>query len=97
MNHFLCKNRKNGKPASIVWFLLLMLLAAGGCSVHNSPDAPEQLILLHGLGRKGHAMFLLQKRIREAGYEAHSIEYASLQEPLDVILEMDWFRFEVQK
>jgi len=87
MNRLFRNNRKNGKPAIIVGFRLWMLLAAGGCSYHDNPDAPEQVILLHGLGRKGHAMFLLQKRICEAGYEAHSIEYASLQEPPEVILE----------
>jgi hypothetical protein len=71
----------------LILFLYAMMLASGGCSFHNNQDAPEQVVLLHGLGRKGGAMFVLQKRIREAGYQTHSIEYASLQEPPDVILE----------
>jgi pimeloyl-ACP methyl ester carboxylesterase len=82
------KNAANIKIFSLgFWFISLIMLAASGCSIHNNPDSTEQVILLHGLGRKGHAMFLLQKRIREAGYEAHSIEYASLQEPPEVLLE----------
>jgi pimeloyl-ACP methyl ester carboxylesterase len=82
------KNAANIKIFSLgFWFISLIMLAACGCSIHNNPDSTEQVILLHGLGRKGQAMFLLQKRIREAGYEAHSIEYASLQEPPEVLLE----------
>jgi len=81
------KNNKIGSLAAAVWFLGSLVLVIGGCSPPNKPDAAEQVILLHGLGRQGSAMFLLQKRIRDAGYEAHSIEYASLQEPPEVILE----------
>jgi len=86
------KIRKKNKPtvavlSMSVWFIAFILLATGGCSYHHNPDAPEQVVLLHGFGRKGNAMFLLQKRLRNAGYKAHSIEYASLQESPDVILE----------
>jgi pimeloyl-ACP methyl ester carboxylesterase len=70
-----------------VGLLYFMIISVGGCSFHSYPDAPEQVVLLHGLGRSGNAMFLLQKRIRDAGYETYSIEYASLQEPPEVILE----------
>ena len=65
----------------------ILLIIIGSCLLPNKPDAQEQVVLLHGFGRQGNAMFLLQKRIREAGFTAHSIEYASLQEPPDVILE----------
>ena len=74
-----------GSPGACLLGILLILM--GSCSFYNSPDAQEQVVLLHGFGRQGNAMFLLQKRLRGAGYKAHSIEYASLQEPPDVILE----------
>lgn len=81
------KRKKINRLAAGMWLLSLLVVTIGGCSLPNKQDAAEQVVLLHGLGRKGNAMFLLQKRIREAGYEAHSIEYASLQEPPEVILE----------
>jgi len=73
--------------ATGAWLLGFLLILAGGCSLQNQHDSTEQVVLLHGLGRTGTAMFLLQKRIRDAGFATHSIEYASLQEPPDVILE----------
>ena len=81
------KRKKINRLAAGMWLLSLLVVTIGGCSLPNKQDAAEQVVLLHGLGRKGSAMFLLQKRIREAGYEVHSIEYASLQEPPEVILE----------
>lgn len=81
------KRAKIGFLAAGTWVLGFLVIIIAGCSLHNIHDSTEQVVLLHGLGRRGNAMFLLQKRIREAGYEAHSIEYASLQEPPDVILE----------
>ena len=81
------KMTKIGRLAAVAWLLGSLVLMVGGCSPPNKHDAAEQVILLHGLGRQGSAMFLLQKRIRDAGYEAHSIEYESLQEPPEVILE----------
>jgi len=86
MGH-LKKRKKISCLAACAWLLSFLVVTIGGCSLPNKQDAAEQVILLHGLGRKGNAMFLLQKRIREAGYEAHSIAYASLKEPPDVILE----------
>ena len=81
------KRTKIGCLAAVAWLLGPLVLMIGGCSPPNKQDAAEKVILLHGLGRQGSAMFLLQKRIRETGYEAHSIEYESLQEPPEVILE----------
>jgi len=80
------KSKKIDCLAVAAWLLGSLVLVIGGCSLPNKHDSAEQVILLHGLGRQGSAMFLLQKRIRDAGYEAHSIEYASLQAPPDVIL-----------
>ena len=70
-----------------MWLLGLLAILAGSCTHHNQNVQAEQVVLLHGFGRQGTAMFLLQKRIRDAGFEAHSIEYASVQDPPDVILE----------
>ena len=81
------KRKKINRLAAGTWLLGFLVVTIWGCSLPNKNDAAEQVILLHGLGRGGNAMFLLQKRIREAGYEAHSIEYASLQEQPDIILE----------
>jgi pimeloyl-ACP methyl ester carboxylesterase len=81
------KRNKKGCLAAGAWLLSLLVITMGGCSLQSKPDAAEQVILLHGLGRSSNAMFLLQKRIRDAGYEAHSIEYESLQEPPEIILE----------
>jgi pimeloyl-ACP methyl ester carboxylesterase len=81
------KKSKNYCLASGAWLLGFLLILAGGCSLQNQHVSAEQVVLLHGLGRSSTAMFLLQKRIRDAGFETHSIEYASLQEPPEVILE----------
>ena len=72
---------------SAAGLVIILFMLIGSCSLYNNPDAKEQVVLLHGFGRQGNAMFLLQKRIRDAGFKAHSIEYASMQDPPDVILE----------
>ena len=68
--------------------LLALMLGLGGCkSVYEFSNPPrEQVILLHGLGRTDRAMFFLQKRISEAGYTTHNIEYRSLKDTPDVII-----------
>ena len=81
------KSKKIRCLAAGAWLLSFLVVSIGGCSPPSKQDAAEQVILLHGLGRHGSAMFLLQKRLRDAGYEAHSIEYASLKEQPDIILE----------
>ena len=81
------KKSKIGGFETGVWLLGLLLIIIAGCSLQNQHDSAEQVVLLHGLGRTGNAMFLIKKRIRDAGFETHSIDYASLQEPPDVILE----------
>ena len=81
------KKSKFGCSAAYAWLLGLLLIITGGCSLQNHQDSAEQVVLLHGLGRTGNAMFLLKKRIRDAGFETHRIDYASLQQPPDVILE----------
>jgi pimeloyl-ACP methyl ester carboxylesterase len=80
------KRTKIGCLATVTGLIGFLVIMIAGCSAYNKHDSAEQVVLLHGLGRKGNAMFLLQKRIREAGYEACSIEYPSMQEPPDVIL-----------
>lgn len=73
--------------ATYGWLLGLLVILTGSCTHYNQHVRAEQVVLLHGLGRSSSAMFWLQKRIREAGYDVYSIGYASLQQPPDVILE----------
>jgi len=58
-----------------------------GCRNVDEFEPTEQVVLLHGLGRSGRAMYLLRKRIGEAGFITHSVSYDSLKESPDLILE----------
>lgn len=69
--------------ARYLCFLLFVLM---GCQNVNEFEPTEQVVLLHGLGRSGSAMYLLGKRINEAGYQTHIIEYDSLKKSPDLII-----------
>jgi hypothetical protein len=51
------------------------------------PDNREIIVLLHGLGRSNASMWLLASRLQDAGYYVHRVEYSSLDQKPDDILE----------
>ena len=67
-------------------YLCFLLFVLMGCQNVNEFEPTEQVVLLHGLGRSGSAMYLLGKRINEAGYQTHIIEYDSLKKSPDLII-----------
>jgi len=91
--HRVAKPTNLSVPAStarkVTGVLLAFMLVFGGCkSVYEFANPPpEQVVLLHGLGRTNHAMSYLQKRISAAGYATHNIEYRSLKDTPDTILD----------
>lgn len=60
-----------------------LLCAALACSPEAAPppdaqEAPEFVVLVHGLGRTEHSMAVLAQRLRWAGYEVAVVGYESL-------------------
>lgn len=60
-----------------------LLCAALACSPEAAPppdaqEAPEFVVLVHGLGRTEHSMAVLGQRLRWAGYEVAVVGYESL-------------------
>ncbi|MCM2678135.1 esterase/lipase family protein [Echinimonas agarilytica] len=50
------------------------------------PNSQQTVILIHGLGRSGKAMWLLESRLSRAGYSVITLDYSSLRaEPDDII------------
>ena len=72
------KRKKIGCLAAGAWLLGFLVITIGGCSHPDKHDAPEQVVLLHGLGRKGKAMFLLQKRMPQTN---HAIQQTNFNDP----------------
>jgi hypothetical protein len=66
----------------------MLLIVLAGCRNVSEFEPTEQVVLLHGLGRTSDAMYLLRMRIDEAGFKTHTIQYDSLKESPDSILEM---------
>ncbi|MBV2122910.1 MAG: alpha/beta hydrolase [Candidatus Thiodiazotropha sp. (ex Ctena orbiculata)] len=55
---------------------------------HNSlPENKEIVVLLHGLGRNKTSMWLLASRLEDAGYYVKRVEYSSLDQNPDEILQ----------
>lgn len=48
-----------------------------------SAQSADTVILLHGIWMRGFAMGLIARRVREAGFDTHIFDYASLQQGAD--------------
>jgi pimeloyl-ACP methyl ester carboxylesterase len=48
-----------------------------GAAEQPLPGGPEDVVLLHGLGRSGRAMRPLARELAAAGYRVHSLDYPS--------------------
>lgn len=67
------------------WLGLLCVAPACGPDDASPPaqlDAPEFVVLVHGLGRTEHSMAVLAQRLRWAGYEVAVVGYESLSAPV---------------
>ena len=67
--------------------LLTLTLAAGtGCKQSDSPSPDkETVVLLHGMGRSRASLWILEQRLKRAGYLTLNFPYASKAEPLDTL------------
>ena len=48
----------------------------------------EKVVLLHGFGRSDMSMLLLNSALTEAGYDVHSLEYPSIDEEPEILVEI---------
>ena len=48
----------------------------------------EKVVLLHGFGRSDMSMLLLNSALTEAGYDVYSLEYPSIEEAPEALVEM---------
>jgi pimeloyl-ACP methyl ester carboxylesterase len=48
----------------------------------------EKVVLLHGFGRSDLSMLLLNSALTEAGYDVHSLDYASIDEAPEALVEI---------
>ena len=73
-------------PGIVLAFVLLATVVAASTGLSRVSAAPIEngkplVVLLHGLGRSASSMWLLAKRLEEAGFQVHRIEYKSLDTP----------------
>ena len=98
-NVFIWNTRKKQKEKGIepvvaefirkIVVCLALIVVWSGCQSlpKTATERPEQVVLLHGFGRSNKAMFSLQRRINEAGYATYNIEYRSMKDTPDVIVD----------
>jgi triacylglycerol lipase len=89
-------NRTSCDRWLVVTLLLVMLATtpqtiatASGKNNDASPGAQarDQVVVLHGLGRSARGMWLLARRIENAGFEVHNLDYPSTKEPIPELVE----------
>jgi triacylglycerol esterase/lipase EstA (alpha/beta hydrolase family) len=88
----MCKNigiTMNKKIALVV--MLLLIFKITGCAMskdtanHYKPD-DEVVVLAHGLGRSGWAMWKFAQRLEDANYKVCRLDYATLGESVNDVL-----------
>lgn len=71
--------------------LLLLLLspaaAAARAELSGASQAPEAVVLLHGLGRTERSMQPLADRLARSGFRVHNLRYPSTEEPPEKLVE----------
>jgi len=74
---------------STLLLVAFVLTTANAFFIHNdeAPVNKEIIVLLHGLGRSNTSMWLLASRLEDAGYYVQRVEYSSLDQKPDEILE----------
>jgi triacylglycerol lipase len=65
--------------------LLLSLLGASPSAVERT-DAPEDVVLLHGLGRSARVMRPLERELTQAGYRVHNLSYPSTRKNPELLV-----------
>lgn len=73
------------------WVVVLLFL----CSCAREPVVTlppsiknqESVVLVHGLGRSSFAMWLLASRLEDAGFQVVSVDYDSINTPMEEIIE----------
>lgn len=74
----------------IASMLFVMGIASGGCAGQKAQAIEQQrevVVVLHGLGRSKSAMWLLARRLEDAGFETYRVGYSSLGVTPEQILE----------
>ena len=70
----------------VVAFLLVLVTSVMATSVRAEPLG--QVVVLHGLGRSSASMLLLARRLADAGYEVHNLDYPSTDATVDQLLSL---------
>lgn len=74
---------------SLSWFSVILLILTVTACVNLATSKNEQaelVVLSHGLGRSDNAMWLLQRRIEEAGFNVCSIDYETFGQSVNHVL-----------
>lgn len=66
--------------------LLLGMLGASPSAVEPT-DGPEDVVLLHGLGRSGRVMRPLERELAREGYRVHNLSYPSTRKSPELLVE----------
>jgi hypothetical protein len=78
------------RPVLKVLAVLLVVFATASAFFTHDDEVPgnkEIIVLLHGLGRSNTSMWLLASRLEDAGYYVRRVEYDSLHQVPDEILQ----------
>ncbi len=67
-------------------FALALALALGASEARAQADAPEDVVLLHGLLRSERSMRPLADSLARAGYRTHALGYPSTELPPDALV-----------
>ncbi|WP_067659997.1 esterase/lipase family protein [Ferrimonas marina] len=76
-------------PLLLAWAALVLLgcSSAKSSSVVPQRQLDETVVVIHGLGRSGYSMRRLTEQFEQAGYHTHVVDYDSLGEDLDQVVE----------
>jgi pimeloyl-ACP methyl ester carboxylesterase len=70
-----------------LWLSVLTLAHASPVIAANAVvNDSNRVVLVHGLGRSSLSLWLLEKRLRDAGFEVVTLDYASLTQGVDAAL-----------
>jgi pimeloyl-ACP methyl ester carboxylesterase len=76
-------------------FLIVIVVIAGAYflvriapALTTDNSGAEKVVLLHGFGRSDMSMLILNGALTEAGYDVHSLEYPSIEQPPEALVKI---------
>lgn len=84
------KKYKAEMKQKTTYILIILILTLSGCVAKRAgwpSEAPQEtVVLLHGLGRSGVSMWLLEERLETAGFDVEVIDYKSMGTTPDEVI-----------